>query len=67
MSAFRVFNRWGELLFERSGVALNDERAGWDGTYKGLISPDGTYTYKITYVTTSGIEETILGHINLFK
>ncbi|MEO5890393.1 MAG: T9SS type B sorting domain-containing protein [Ferruginibacter sp.] len=28
---FRVFNRWGQLLFERR----NDEQPGWDGTFKG--------------------------------
>ncbi len=29
----RVFNRWGELLFETT-----DTNQGWDGYYKGKLS-----------------------------
>src|SRR5690606_25210461 len=29
---FKIFNRWGELVFE----SYNQEN-GWDGTYKGVI------------------------------
>ena len=37
----RVFNRWGEVVFEKSDFAANDASAGWDGKYKGeLLSPD---------------------------
>ena len=28
--SFRIYNRWGQLLFESK-----DERPGWDGTFKG--------------------------------
>ena len=39
--SFRVFNRWGELIFERINFNANDAGAGWDGTYKGQkLSPD---------------------------
>jgi gliding motility-associated-like protein len=39
--SFRVFNRWGELIFERINFNANDASAGWDGTYKGQkLSPD---------------------------
>ncbi len=37
---FRVFNRWGQLLFE---TKLMNE--GWDGTYKGVMQPVETYTW----------------------
>jgi gliding motility-associated-like protein len=57
-----IYNRWGEVVFSSDRVDFS-----WDGTYGGLVCPDGTYTYKIKYVTNSGIEETLLGHINLIK
>jgi gliding motility-associated-like protein len=39
--SLRVFNRWGELVFEKINFNANDASAGWDGTYKGQkLSPD---------------------------
>lgn len=37
---FRVFNRWGQLLFE-----TNDPRRLWDGTFKGVKQPAETYVW----------------------
>jgi len=36
----KIFNRWGEKLFESSNQAQ-----GWDGTYKNTACPAGVYTY----------------------
>lgn len=38
----RVFNRWGELVWESM-----DPNASWDGTYNGKIAQKGTYTWVI--------------------
>ncbi len=57
-----IYNRWGENVFKS-----NEVNFVWDGTFKGFLVPDGTYTYKIRYVTNSGIEETIVGHINVLR
>lgn len=38
---FRLFNRWGELIFESQ-----DANVGWDGTNgSGMMSQDGTYIW----------------------
>lgn len=57
-----IFNRWGEVVYKSDAVDFS-----WDGTYKGLACQDGTYTYKIAYVTRSNIEETIYGHVILLR
>jgi gliding motility-associated-like protein len=58
----RIFNRWGETIF------VSDElNFAWDGTFNNVMSQDGTYTWKIKYITNSGKEETITGHINLIR
>ncbi len=44
---FRVYNRWGELIYE-----TNDVDAGWDGSYKGKSAGVGVYVW---YVNYSGI------------
>jgi gliding motility-associated-like protein len=57
-----IFNRWGERIYTSDQVNFE-----WDGTYQGLPVPDGTYTYKIKYVTTSLLEDTITGHVNVLR
>jgi len=37
---FRIFNRWGEKIFETT-----DLEEGWDGTYKGKPQEAGSYVY----------------------
>ena len=58
----KIFNRWGELIFEAF-----DPRFIWDGSYAGNIVNDGTYTYITNFVTNSGREKMLKGHINIIK
>lgn len=46
---FKIFNRWGQLLFHtnRSGEC-------WDGNYKGVPQDTGNYIYIIKAQTTCG-------------
>lgn len=44
MYNFKVFNRWGEQIFE-----TNNSLEAWDGTFKGKDSPDDVYIYLISY------------------
>jgi gliding motility-associated-like protein len=37
---FRVFNRWGQLLF-----STNQPAKGWNGMFNGTQQPSGTYIY----------------------
>lgn len=58
-----IYNRWGELIHTIHGF---DEY--WDGTYKGLRCPIGTYVWKIEY--TDIVKDIILsktGHVNLIR
>lgn len=57
-----IFNRWGEIIFTSS--ELNFE---WDGTYLGMYVPDGTYTYDVNFITNSGRDRNLRGHVNVLK
>ncbi|SFD58012.1 gliding motility-associated C-terminal domain-containing protein [Chitinophaga sp. CF118] len=48
---FNIFNRSGQLLF-----STNSPYVCWDGNYKGMPQPVGTYMYSITAKTTCGKE-----------
>jgi len=56
----KVFNRWGDSMFE-STAGYTDP---WDGTYNGTAAPSATYYYII--VLGSG-EEGITGTINIIR
>lgn len=65
--SFRVYNRWGELVFERNNLVLNDRLAGWDGTYKSeRLNPD-TYVYVIEGICASGESVTWKGDVSLIR
>ncbi len=44
--AFRIYNRWGQKIFE--GFSPED---GWDGTYKGELQDMGVYVYYVDMVS----------------
>lgn len=41
---FKVFNRWGEVIFESS-----DPKAVWDGTFNGIEVTPGAYGWTLDY------------------
>jgi gliding motility-associated-like protein len=57
-----IFNRWGETIFVSDELDFE-----WDGTYNNVMVQDGTYSWKITYITNFGLEEMITGHVNLIR
>ncbi|NBN99268.1 MAG: PKD domain-containing protein, partial [Flavobacteriia bacterium] len=57
-----VFNRWGERLFFSDQLDF-----AWDGTYRGMLVPDGTYTWKLIYRKNRSQEQQMTGHINVIK
>ena len=57
-----IFNRWGETVF-----TSNDLDFIWDGTYEGRYVADGTYSYKIEFLTNSERRKTIVGHVNVLR
>lgn len=60
---FEIYNRWGECIFISKDIDI-----GWDGTYNGILSSDGVYSWKITIKTlNSEGQKVIVGHLNLLK
>ena len=46
--SLRVFDRWGELVFERLNIPASpypDPSNGWDGTFRGRMSNPGVFVY----------------------
>ncbi len=67
VKSFRVFNRWGELVYSRSNIPANDPAYGWDGTYQGAILGPGTFIFSMEGTCESGENIFRKGDINLIR
>ncbi len=47
VKSLRIFNRWGEVVFEKRDFAVNDASAGWDGRFKGARPHPDVYVYQL--------------------
>ncbi|NJO24909.1 MAG: gliding motility-associated C-terminal domain-containing protein [Bacteroidia bacterium] len=67
IKALRVFNRWGQLVFEKQNFNANDASSGWDGTFKGAhLTPD-VYVYIIDVVCENNTLLTFKGDVSLIR
>ena len=58
----RVYNRWGELVFEST-----DPKLGWDGSYKNRKLDPDVYDYYLEVTCIGGNSEIIKGNITILK
>ena len=59
---FRVFDRWGELVFESTDV-----NSGWDGMYQGRKLDPDVYDYYLQVTCYGGLEKITKGNVTLMK
>lgn len=41
----QIFDRWGNLVFEKKDIHTNDTREGWDGRFRGKDLLPGVYVF----------------------
>ena len=59
---FRVFDRWGNLVFETKNLS-----EGWDGTYAGKAADIATYAYVLRGICSSGSVVDMNGNVTLIR
>jgi gliding motility-associated-like protein len=59
---FRIFNRWGQLMYEGS-----DPSRGWDGNFKGKPQPMDAYAYTLDADLIDGSNVKRSGNITLIR
>lgn len=67
IKTFRVFNRWGEVVFEQGNIQANDMSKGWNGTYKGKQASQDVYVYTIDIVCENNQVFSFKGNIALIR
>lgn len=62
----RIYDRWGNLVFDRSNLTPGNALDGWDGTYKEQPMLPGVYVY-VAELIYEDIEEVITGDITIIR
>jgi len=65
--SFRIYDRWGQKIYEKDNMQLNDMSNGWDGTFKNAkLTPD-VYVYVVDAICDTGSPITWTGDITLLR
>ncbi len=67
VKSFRIFNRWGNLVFEKTGFAPNDPKFGWDGKVRGIAAAPDVYVYIAEVVCDNGTPYMYKGNVTIIK
>lgn len=67
INSMKVFDRWGNLIFDANNIGIGDESQGWNGRYNNKELQSGTYVYLIEVQFINGSVLTYKGDITLIR
>lgn len=67
IKVFRIYARWGTLLFESTNFQPNDPAIGWDGNFRGKLMDPGVVAWYMEVEYIDGLEEVLKGDITLLR
>jgi gliding motility-associated-like protein len=67
VKSFRIFNRWGQLVFEKVNFSPNDPSYGWDGKVRGVAATNDIYVYTCEVVCENGTPYTYKGNVGIIN
>lgn len=67
VKVFRVFDRWGELVYEDYSFPINDEQRGWNGQVRGKDAQTGVYSWYVEAEYRDGFVEALRGNTTLIR
>lgn len=67
IEVFRIFDRFGELLFETENILPNDEAGGWSGVFRGKEMNTGVYVYQAIVRFGNGDRKAYEGDVLLLR
>ncbi|MEO6917329.1 MAG: gliding motility-associated C-terminal domain-containing protein, partial [Chitinophagaceae bacterium] len=67
VQSMRIFNRWGQMLFERRNFAANSAADGWNGTFNGKLADPDAYVYAIEFICDNGLIIPFKGNVTLIR
>jgi gliding motility-associated-like protein len=65
--SLRIFNRWGQLVFEKRNFMANDPAAGWDGKINGKPADMDVYVYIVDIICDNSNIVPYKGNVALIR
>ena len=65
--SLRIFNRWGQLVFEKRNFMANDPAAGWDGKINGKVADMDVYVYIVDIICDNSNIVPYKGNVALIR
>jgi gliding motility-associated-like protein len=62
-----IYNRWGQIVFQKSNFAPNVPSQGWDGTFNGQPAPSDVYIYTIQILCNNATLIPYHGNVTLIR
>jgi len=67
IKSFRIFNRWGEVVFEKVNFNPGDPAYGWDGKVRGNAASPDVYVYVCEVICEKGLPSIFKGNTTILK
>lgn len=67
IQSMSIFNRWGQMVFQRKNFPANSESMGWDGTINGKPAPVDAYVYIIEVICNNAQIVPLHGNVTLIR
>lgn len=67
VESFRIFDRWGDMMFESTGFQPNDETMGWNGSFKNKAALPGVYVWTAVVLFKDGLKEQFNGDVLILR
>jgi gliding motility-associated-like protein len=67
VKTFKIYNRWGEMVFTASNFQLNDENSAWNGQFKGDVARPDVYVYIMEALCDTGEPMFIKGDVTIIR
>ena len=67
IAEIRIFDRWGNYIFQATNWPINSDAHGWDGTWRDELLDNGIYVYVIRFRLVNGQERTLGGDVLLLR
>ncbi len=64
---FAIFNRWGQVVYQKSHISANDPKFGWDGMLNGVKAPTDVYVYLLEVICANNTVFPIKGNVTLVR
>lgn len=64
---FRIYDRWGQLVYEQQNIPPNDPQLGWDGRYNGSLMNAAVFVFFVELEYNDGRIEYVKGDVTLLR